>query len=131
GQDVLRASIASFTPTMLPDGGAPPLVAPPHAGPLVDPRGAVAFAATDGHVGVAGPEGTVDTIGELLCAKGTRSGVVGLTPSGAGAFAVTCDGGVVVLVSGQNAERPRTPPPPSSSAAPDRLRPSPRAPETD
>ncbi|MBX3208820.1 MAG: PQQ-like beta-propeller repeat protein [Labilithrix sp.] len=100
GQEVSRAPIASFNAATLPDGGAPPLVAPPHVGPIVDARGAVAFAATDGHVGVVGSDGAVDTIGEILCTKGARSGVVGLTPFGASAFAVTCDGGVIVRVTG-------------------------------
>ncbi len=123
GQELFRAPIAAFTPTALPDGGAPPLVAPPHAGPIVDTRGAIAFAATDGRVGVVGPEGAVDTIGEVLCAKGARSGVVGLTPFGNGAFAVTCDGGVVARVTGASVEPSR---PPSGSADPSRLRPAPR-----
>ena len=131
GQELLRAPIASFTPPVLPDGGAPPLVAPPHAGPLVDARGGVAFAATDGHIGVVGPEGAVDTIGEILCAKGVRSGVVGLTPFGSGAFAVTCDGGTVARITGANAEPLRRPAPPASSSAPSDLRPSPRDPEED
>lgn len=129
GQELLRAPIASFTPAVLPDGGAPPLVAPPHVGPLVDARGAVAFAATDGHIGVVGADGAVDTIGEILCAKGIRSGVVGLTPFGSGAFAVTCDGGVIARITGASADR--RPVPPTSSSDPNRLRPSPRDPDGD
>ncbi len=130
GQELLRAPIASFTPTVLPDGGAPPLVAPPHVGPIVDARGAVAFAATDGHIGVVGPDGAVDTIGEILCTKGVRSGVVGLTPFGSGAFAVTCDGGIVTRVTGSNTE-PLRRPAPSSSAGPSLPRPDPRDPAGD
>jgi hypothetical protein len=118
GQELLRAPIASFTPVPLPDGGTTPLAMPEHVGPLVDDRGTIAFASTDGHVGVVSPEGSVDTIGELLCAKGARSGVKGLTPFGKGAFAVTCDGGVVHVVAGTGAETrtPATAPPPSASA---------------
>ena len=100
GQELLRAPIASFTPTVLADGGAAPLVAPSHVPPLVDVRGAVAYAATDGHVGVVSPDGAVDEIGEILCPRGLRSGVVGLTPFAAGSFAVTCDGGTIVRVTG-------------------------------
>ena len=100
GQELLRAPIASFTPTILADGGAAPLVAPSHVAPLVDVRGAIAYAATDGHVGVVSPDGAVDEIGEILCPRGLRSGVVGLTPFAAGSFAVTCDGGTVVRVTG-------------------------------
>jgi len=122
GQELLRAPIASFTPTVLPDGGAPPLVAPPHVGPIVDPRGAVAFAATDGHIGVVSPEGAVDTIGEVLCTKGVRSGVVGLTPFGSGSFAVTCDGGIVARIAGSTTDGTR-PPSPAGSADSNKLRP--------
>ena len=100
GQELLRAPISSFTATLLPDGGAPPLVAPPHVGPLVDSRGAIAYATTDGRVGVVSPDGAVDEIGEILCPRGLRSGVVGLTPFAAGSFAVTCDGGTIVRVTG-------------------------------
>ena len=100
GQELHRAPIASFTPSVLADGGASPLVAPPHVPPLVDARGAVAYAATDGHVGVVSPEGAVDEIGEILCPRGLRSGVVGLTPFAAGSFAVTCDGGTVLRITG-------------------------------
>lgn len=100
GQELLRAPVTSYTATVLPDGGVTPLVAPPHVPPLVDGRGAVAYAATDGKVGVIGPEGAVEEIGEVLCPRGVRAGVVGLTPAGPGAFAVTCDGGTVVKVTG-------------------------------
>lgn len=131
GQELLRAPIASFTPQTLADGGAPALVAPPHAGPLVDDRGAIAFAATDGHIGVVSPEGAVDTIGEILCTKGARSGVVGLTPFGAGAFVVTCDGGVVVKITGPSSQPLQRPGPPGDTANPSRLRPGPRDPESD
>jgi hypothetical protein len=110
GQELVRAPIAVFTPQTLPDGGAPALVAPPHVGPLIDARGAIAFSATDGQVGVVGADGAVDTIGEILCPKGVRSGVVGLTPFGAGAFAVTCDGGVVARITGSGEGGPNGPP---------------------
>jgi hypothetical protein len=99
GQETSRASIASFTPQPLPDGGTAALVAPPHVGVLVDPAGAVAFAGTDGSVGVVAPDGGVHTVGEAPCVKGGRSGVVGLTPFGTGSFLVTCEGGVVVRIT--------------------------------
>jgi outer membrane protein assembly factor BamB len=100
GHETVRAPVASFTPQPLPDGGMPALVAPQHVGVLVDPRGAVAFAATDGSVGVIGPEGAVETLGEAPCTKGPRAGVIGLTPFGAGSFLVTCEGGVVLRITG-------------------------------
>jgi len=100
GQETQRAPVAAFTPQPLPDGGAPALAAGPHVGVLVDPQGAVAFAATDGTVGVVGADGSVATLGETPCVKGARGGVVGLTPFGTGSFLVTCEGGIVVRVTG-------------------------------
>src|SRR5690606_8436389 len=67
GGETLRAPISTFATTPLPDGGAAPLVAPPHVGPVVDARGAIAFAAPSGQVGVVSPDGAVDTLGELIC----------------------------------------------------------------
>ena len=127
GQELLRAPIASFIQSSLPDGGAPPLVAPPHTGPLIDGRGAIAFAATDGHVGVVSPDGAVDVIGEVLCTKTGRSGVVGLTPFERGSFLITCDGGVVARIRGAADDLRRAPPSPAGSSG--RLRPGPRDPE--
>ena len=92
-----------MTPITLLDGGQVALAAPSHVGPIVDSRGAIAFAATDGHVGLVTPDGAVETIGELLCSKnGRSSGVTGLTPFGRGSFVVTCDGGVITRVMGAN-----------------------------
>ncbi len=106
GQETLRASVAATSSTSLPDGGVAPLVAPPHTGVLVDARGAVAFAAPDGHVGVVAPDGSTDTIGELICSRSGRSaGVAGLTPTGPAAFVVTCEAGSAVLVAGSEADR--------------------------
>jgi hypothetical protein len=105
GQETGRAPIATLTPATLPDGGPMPLVARPHTGPIVDPRGAVAFAAPDGHIGMVGPEGAVDTLGELICSQTPRSaGVAGLTPFGRGALAVTCEGGVIAKITGPEAD---------------------------
>lgn len=104
GQETLRAPIATLTPVTLADGGAAPLLARPHTGPLVDNRGAVAFASPDGHVGMVGPAGAVDTLGELICTQSARSaGIAGLTPFGRGAFAVTCEGGVLARITGPEA----------------------------
>ncbi len=134
GQETLRAPIATFTPQILPDGGTAPLVAPPHVGPLVDARGAIAFAATDGHVGVVTPEGAVETIGEQLCSRSGRTSgsVAGLTPFGRGSFAVTCVDGVVVRIAGPEAEPPRPSsgaPRPRASAAPRPAEPPPGEPD--
>jgi hypothetical protein len=102
GQEASRVPVATLTPKTLPDGGAAPLAAGGHTGPLVDARGAVAFAAPeDGHVGVIGPDGAVDTVGELICTRTSRSsGVAGLTSLGRGAFAVTCESGAIAKIVG-------------------------------
>ena len=105
GQETARAPIATLTPGTLPDGGAMPLVARPHTGPIVDARGAAAFAAPDGHIGMVGPSGAVDFLGELICSQTPRSaGIAGLTAFGRGAFVVTCEGGVVAKITGPDVE---------------------------
>ena len=130
GAEVQRAPVASLVPVTLADGGQAPLVARPHTGPLVDARGAVAFAAPDGKVGLLAPQGNVDTIGELLCSQTAQSArIAGLTAAGNGAFAVTCEAGVVVKITGQNADpspklrtsplRPSPGPAPAPSSDPD------------
>ena len=126
GKEILRAPIETRMPLVLADGGPAPLVAPTqHVGPLVDSRGAVAFASTDGHVGAVAPEGAVETIADSPCSRAgkTAGSVAGLTPVGRGGFVVTClDGGVVVRGAGPEAEplrsRSAAPPRPSSSAPP-------------
>ncbi|CAN5924575.1 hypothetical protein BH11MYX4_BH11MYX4_31700 [soil metagenome] len=125
GQETARAPIATLTPITLPDGGPAALVARPHTGPIVDPRGAIAFAAPDGHVGMVAPDGAVDTLGELICTQNARSaGIAGLTPFGRGAFAITCEGGVIARITGPEAPGLRRAP----AAAPLRPKPGPAAP---
>jgi hypothetical protein len=136
GKDVVRAPIALLVPPTLADGGPAPLVAPLHTGPLVDAHGAIAFASTEGRVGVVTPDGAVEPVGETLCPRSGRSaGIAGLTPYGAGAFLVTCEGGVVAKITGKTAApaaEPRlrkgapAPPASSSSAAPRSSSPAPR-----
>jgi hypothetical protein len=105
GQEVQRAPIATFAPATLPDGGSAPLVAKPHTGPLVDPRGAVAFAAPDGRIGMVSPDGAVDTLGEMICPQAARAAsVVGLTSFGPGSFVVTCEGGMLAKITGTEPE---------------------------
>ncbi len=105
GQETLRAPVATMNAPLLPDGGTAPLVAPPHAGVVVDARGAVAFAAPDGLVGVVGADGATDALGERICSRTGRSaGVAGLTPTGRGAFVVTCEAGAITKVAGPEAD---------------------------
>ncbi len=106
GTDVARAPIGGNSLATLPDGGTAALVAPLHTGPLVDSRGVVAWASTDGHVGVVTADGAVEPLGDVLCSRSGRSaGIAGLTPVGRGAFVVTCDSGTIARVQSAAAER--------------------------
>jgi hypothetical protein len=117
GEELSRAPIASYPPAPLPDGGAAPVEIPPHTGPLVDALGTVAFATTDGHIGVVSANGAVSVMPDVPCTRSVRStGILGLTPSGPGAFTITCEGGTVVRIKGRPADA--IAPAPSSSAAP-------------
>lgn len=91
------------TPTLLPDGGAPPVVIPPHAGVLIDAQGTVAFVTPEGVVGVASRDSGVSTLGESACARGGArvASHPGLSPAEAGAFYVACESGTVVKVAGE------------------------------
>jgi hypothetical protein len=123
GQDVTRAPIATLIPPTLGDGGPAPIVAPLHTGPLVDARGAVAFASTEGRVGMITPDGAVEPINETLCSKSSRSsGIAGLTPYGRGAFVVTCEGGSVAKIVGTadpSLHKPTAPAKPGARPPPD------------
>ncbi len=104
GQESLRAPIGSVSFTPLADGGAAPLVAPPHTGVFVDSRGTIAYASTEGKVGVISPEGVVEALNELPCSRSSRSsGISGITPWGKGAFVLACEGGNLVKVIGPEA----------------------------
>lgn len=98
GAEKLRALLPGSSAVGSADAGAA-LVVPPHVGTLADARGAVAFATPDGVVGVLSPGGDVGQLAAPPCSKvGRSAGVAGLTPAGPGAFLVTCQAGVVVLV---------------------------------
>ncbi len=103
GQDVLRAAASTWAVTTLPDGGAPSLVAPPHAGPLVDPAGTVAFVTPDGSVGAASVAGGVSTVGEVVCTRSlgrSQPSAGGLAPAGPNAFYVSCENGQLARITG-------------------------------
>jgi len=89
-------------PTLLPDGGAPAVVIPPHAGVLLDDKGTVAFMTPEGVVGVASRESGTSTLGDPACGRNAPRAVLqpGLAPAGPGAFYVTCESGTLVKVAG-------------------------------
>jgi hypothetical protein len=128
GQETVRAPTGQLSTGLLPDGGVPPLVAPAHAGPLVDARGTVAFASLDGRVGTLSPDGAVEMVVDRPCSAGFGSrstGIAGITPHGRGAFVVTCDRGSIVKIAGPDAE---TAPPKAKGEKPARKPPSSTAP---
>jgi hypothetical protein len=106
GKDT-RSNVGPHAVGLLADGGAAPLVAPPHVAPLVDDAGAAAFATPEGQVGVVTPQGAVEVLGETPCPRTGRSaGIAGLASAGRAAFYVTCESGVVLKVTGPGADAP-------------------------
>ncbi|HQY61790.1 MAG: hypothetical protein IPF92_02155 [Myxococcales bacterium] len=101
-----RVPFGPSSPTLiplLPDGGTPPLVAPPHTGALVDARGTIAFLTPTGVVGVSSPESGTSTLAEPVCGPsvGRLAVIPGLAPAGPQAFVVACENGAVVKVVGE------------------------------
>ncbi len=106
GRETARSLVASARAPEAPDGGIASLAVPSHCGTLIDERGAVAFAGVDGRVGIVRPNGTVELLDELICAKPPRpSGILGLSAVDRDAFAVTCESGVVAKVVGDSTAR--------------------------
>ncbi|CAN5685632.1 hypothetical protein BH09MYX1_BH09MYX1_67200 [soil metagenome] len=110
GQEVLRVPITppSLSFLTIGDAGAAAFVVPPHAGVLVDPTGAIAFASPEGLVGVVDASGVGQALADPPCPKGSRGtgGVAAIVPGGAGALMVACTGssggGTLVRVVGSN-----------------------------
>jgi hypothetical protein len=101
GQEVSRATLSISAPPMAPDGGAPSLVIPSHAGVLVDAEGTLAVSTPEGQVGVVS-KGTVELLPELVCARGLGGRaptITGLAPAGPGAFVAGCTNGAIVRVT--------------------------------
>jgi outer membrane protein assembly factor BamB len=108
GNETLRAQATTYAPLLSPDGGAVPIVVPPHSGPIVDSSGTLAFAAPDGPVGIATGSGTtasIELVSELVCSRSAAPGsrpaatVAGLAPASSGTLVVACSSGAVVKVS--------------------------------
>jgi hypothetical protein len=118
GRETARAVLGPTAASQLVDGGAGTgvaLVVPPHAGPLVDSAGTVAFVTPDGDIGITNGAG-VDVLGEAVCppvatvtvADPSARAVVAahggvpppvLAPAGPSAFLVACPTGVVAKVT--------------------------------
>jgi hypothetical protein len=112
GAELGRALLAVHAP-LLVDAGASPL-APPHTGPLVDAAGTMAFATTEGGVGVVAGLGSaspsVELVAEACPASSTAahplSPVAGLAPLPPAEFVAVCTSGAVLAVSSGPAGHP-------------------------
>jgi hypothetical protein len=110
GNETLRSRVASRTPAASTDGGAPPLVPVPHAPPLVDPSGTLAFASTEGGLGTV-TGNTVEVL-EGACAIPTARApmapsppadttrIAGLAPLPPAMFVAACHAGSLVALRG-------------------------------
>lgn len=104
GAEVMRARIASHTPLVAADGGMVALVPPPHAPPLVDPSGTLAFASTEGALGTVGASAVEELQGPCVSAARVPSAeaarVAGLAPLGPGTFLAACHSGTLLALRG-------------------------------
>ena len=111
GTETLRVHLVSRAPLFAADGGVSPVVSLPHAAPLVDASGTVAFASTDGTIGTAtaaggdgGGSGTVELLtgacsGARMTGGASDPGrVTGLAPLAPGVFIAACHGGMLVAI---------------------------------
>jgi hypothetical protein len=104
GAETMRARIASHTPVVAADGGVVALVPLPHAPPLVDASGTLAFASTDGALGTVGA-GAVEEL-QAACVSAARvpsadaARVAGLAPLAPGVFLAACHSGTLLALRG-------------------------------
>ena len=102
GAETMRVPVATRRIVLGADGGLPVLTAVPHTAPIVDAAGTLAFATTDGAVGVLAA-GVLDVVPDACppaFSSTTRAvpaaPVAGLVPSGPGAFVAACRSGVLL-----------------------------------
>lgn len=111
GQETSRTLVATSPPLLLADGGTVPFTSTMHTGTLVDAAGTIAFAAPEGRLGVVTSKGTVETLGERLCARSSTASkglgnIVAIAPAThareeTGAMLALCDTGAIVKVSSE------------------------------
>jgi hypothetical protein len=106
GQAVADVALTTNAPILVPDGGPPPLVIPPHAGVLVDAAGTVAFIAPNGETGVVfGKSAALELVTDVVCSRSMPTARPGanpispsLAPAGDGAFVVACANGALARI---------------------------------
>jgi hypothetical protein len=117
GAETQHQAVGLSLLSSMPDGGATAAQLPSHVGPLVDPRGDVAFALPSGELGVASPAGGVDVVTDVCARFGApsppagpagRGGAtyVGIAPAGPSALVVACGNGVVARIDSDFAPSP-------------------------
>jgi hypothetical protein len=114
GNETMRIPLVTRPPLMGADGGVAALVALPHTAPIVDLAGTVAFATTDGAVGVVAG-GIVDILPDACPpapgARGAAAPTAGLVPSRPGAFVAACRSGTLLSLRGSTATSGEPAPP--------------------
>jgi len=114
GVETSRSLLALRPPPVAADGGVAPLAAILHTPPLVDSAGTVAFATSEGSLGVIWGV-TVELLADGCASTSGRdprpdpSRAAGLAPLGPGAFVAACRSGSVVAVRGPPAGGPGAP----------------------
>jgi hypothetical protein len=109
GVEVSRALLTTHPPPIAADGGVGTLVASPHTPLLIDAAGNLAFATTEGAVGVVSG-GVVDRIADVCppAPAGARLGAptTALVPLSPGALLVACRSGTLVTLQASPPPRP-------------------------
>jgi hypothetical protein len=111
GTEVSRNVLAMHPPPVAADGGAGALLPPPHTPPLVDDGGRLAFATSDGSVGVVsggGSEVVADACPVAVATVGRLPAIAGMAPLETGTIVVVCTSGTLLAVRGSQ-PRPSSP----------------------
>jgi hypothetical protein len=109
GRELGRVLLLARAAAIGSDGGPTPIAGGTHCPPVVDGAGTIAFATTDGSLGVvtATEHGGSAELLRGACGPApaafalTSPAVVGLAPLSAGAFVAVCHSGSVLAVTGQ------------------------------
>ncbi len=108
GSELARTLIGTHSRSPSTDGGAGSTLPAPHTATLVDARGTLAFATSDGALGVVAAVGTAGAVVERLsdaCPTAVGGGrseaaVAGLAPLAPDGFVAACRAGSLVAVRG-------------------------------
>jgi outer membrane protein assembly factor BamB len=104
GAEVMRSRVATRIQPLTADGGVPPLATVPHAPPLVDASGTLAFATPEGGLGTVSA-GTVELLDGACTGAGRAPSaeagrIAGLAPLTPGIFVAACHSGALIALRG-------------------------------